>query len=79
VPVQVLTLDVPRTSLNHCDLLKLDNEGAEYETRFNAKDETIRIDKISMEYHLGLNDDHTPDKLVDCLESHGFAVKLPRR
>lgn len=52
---------VPATSLDsileetrHCDLLKIDCEGGEYEIFYGAKPETLRmIDRIVCEYHDG--------------------------
>ena len=77
---EVVTLDevFDRYGVRTCHFLKLDCEGAEYEILLNARQATFeKIQKISMEYHIGLNE-HTPEELVHFLESKGFHVeKLP--
>jgi FkbM family methyltransferase len=73
----VLGLDAlfKRYRVNRCDLLKLDCEGAEYEILFNAARDTLaRIERIAMEYHVGLGE-HTPLELGLYLEAHGFKVE----
>jgi FkbM family methyltransferase len=49
-----ITLDelLRRHDVAHCDLLKIDCEGAEYEILHAASDETLaRVDRIHAEYH----------------------------
>lgn len=73
----LLTLDdvFDRYSVQTCNFLKMDCEGAEYEILLNARRETLaKIHKISMEYHVGLNE-HGPEELVSFLESEGFQVE----
>lgn len=76
----VLTLEdiFNRYNVGTCHLLKLDCEGAEYEFLLNASDDTLsRVERIALEYHVGLND-HDPQELVSFLEAHGFdAEKTP--
>ncbi len=78
--VTLVTLDdlFERFAVDRCALLKMDCEGAEYETLFNAGEETLhKIEKISMEYHVGLNP-NTPEQLETHLRHHGFEVeRLP--
>jgi FkbM family methyltransferase len=80
--VPVLTLDdvFERFQIDHCGLLKLDCEGAEYEILFNAREETLqRIQRIALEYHVGFNA-HTPGAFATFLKSNGFEVeRLPMR
>jgi len=76
----VLTLEdiFSRYGVETCHLLKIDCEGAEYEILLNARQDTLnRIERIAMEYHVGLND-HDPAELVSFLQAHGFkAEKTP--
>lgn len=78
---EILALDdvLGRCDVHRCDLLKLDCEGAEYDILMNAGPATLAsIRRISLEYHVGLND-HTPEELVDFLAGRGFGVvRLPQ-
>jgi FkbM family methyltransferase len=71
--------------VEHCDLLKLDVEGAEYEILHATSDETFaKIDRIHAEYHdVGEEDPSTRiDAFLEFLRSKGFAsidVKPHRR
>lgn len=72
----LITLDevFQRFAVDRCVLLKLDCEGAEYEILFGAAAETLgRIDRIVMEYHVGLNE-HVPEGLEQFLAARGFEV-----
>ena len=74
--VSVRTLDeiFARHQVRHCDLLKLDCEGAEYDILFNAAENTLAaVSRISLEYHVGLNDHH-PSELSEFLADRGFRV-----
>ncbi len=76
---------VPSLSLNqifaeqklpHCDYLKIDCEGAEYEILFAATAETLaQIRRLCLEYHEGVTP-HTRDDLARFLREHGFAVTM---
>jgi FkbM family methyltransferase len=75
---EMLTLDdlFQRFDVRRCKLLKMDCEGAEYEILLNASEATLRrIERISMEYHVGLNA-HTPQELARFLMSNGFDVQV---
>jgi len=62
--------------LNHCDLLKLDCEGAEYDIIFSAGEAVLdRINRIVMEYHDGVTD-HSHKEMVDYLSRHGYRVRI---
>ncbi len=64
-----------RYGVETCHLLKVDCEGAEYDILLNARDGTLnRIERIAMEYHVGLND-HDPEELVSFLQAHGFQTE----
>jgi hypothetical protein len=64
-----------RLGIQHCDLLKIDAEGAEYAILFNAPDVAFeKIDRIVMEYHdaITLN---THFDMVRFLQAKGYQVK----
>jgi FkbM family methyltransferase len=74
--VKIVTLEDVFTDLeiNHCELLKLDCEGAEYEILFGASDAALaKVRHIAAEYHVGLND-YEPTSLQRFLEGKSFAV-----
>jgi len=76
--VHVVTLDriFSEQGIEHCDLLKLDCEGAEYDILYAASETTLaRIRRIAMEYHVGMNQ-HRPELLAAKLEQCGFTVDL---
>ncbi|WP_109488149.1 FkbM family methyltransferase [Occallatibacter savannae] len=63
-------------AIEHCDMLKLDCEGAEYDILYSAGRRTLdRVENIAMEYHLGLNQ-HEPRHLAGFLQEEGFRVDL---
>ncbi|MFC1879251.1 FkbM family methyltransferase [Chloroflexota bacterium] len=77
VPVPSLSLEeaFEVTGLGHCNLMKIDCEGAEYEILFNAPDEILsRVERIVMEYHDNLGV-YTHTDLEEFLTNKGFAVK----
>ena len=84
VSVEAVTLDelFVRQQITHCDLLKVDCEGAEYEIIETAALDTLaRIEKIAMEYHLppyfGLDaHKHQIAALTEKLSRAGFAVEI---
>ncbi len=64
-----------RLSLAHCNLLKLDCEGAEYDILFKSPASILsRIDHIVMEYHDGVAPANHRD-MVEFLISQGFQVR----
>lgn len=76
VPAVSLGDAFSRLELTHCDLVKLDCEGAEYEILFNAPEAILRrIAHIVMEYHDGVTP-YTHQQLADFLRGKGFQVKL---
>ena len=65
-----------RHSIETCDLLKLDCEGAEYDILFNAPDTILqRIYRMVMEYHDGVTA-HTHDELRAFLNDKGFQTRV---
>jgi FkbM family methyltransferase len=59
-----------------CGLLKLDCEGAEYDTLLNSSSTLLgKIRRIAIEYHIGLAA-HRPAELVERLERSGFETDL---
>lgn len=76
--VAMVTLDrlFSDFAVQHCDLLKLDCEGAEYEILYSAARNTLdRIEAIAMEYHTGMNE-HDPRRLAEYLQQIGFNVDI---
>lgn len=81
VEVEVTTLDAvfDDHAIEHCDLLKIDIEGAEYEALGRASPATLAgIDRIVGEYHDVRPED--PDTRIDAferfLERAGFRVEV---
>jgi len=62
--------------ITHCELLKMNAEGVEYEILYGLPVEYLkRIDCIVMNYHLFVKKPRaTPKELRTYLESHGFTV-----
>jgi FkbM family methyltransferase len=61
--------------IEHCDFLKMDCEGGEYDILFSAPDDVLaRVDRICMESHDGMtNYNHTD--LLHFLEGHGYRFR----
>lgn len=79
VTARVVTLDwlFEEHGVDHCDLLKIDAEGAEYDVIHGASDETLnRIDRIYGEYHDVRAED--PRTRIESFQNHlrdkGFVV-----
>lgn len=79
------TLEIPAITLNelfseydvkHCDLLKIDCEGAEYSILFNSSNEVFqRVDNIVIEMHDWVpKEEGTPEQLISFLEERDFIV-----
>jgi FkbM family methyltransferase len=65
-----------RSGLAHCDLLKMDVEGAEFEILFNTPDHILnRIKRFIMEYHDNVTSYNHAD-LKNFLKEKGFQVKI---
>lgn len=78
IAVEGVTLDdiFRANHITHCDLLKLDCEGAEFEILLNAAPETLdAIDQIILEYHDNRTG-HTHPELVERLCGRGFEVRV---
>jgi len=64
--------------LSHCDFLKVDCEGGEYDIFFHASRETLnKIDHICLEYHNDVTR-YAHNDLVAFFESNGFSVEIHR-
>lgn len=64
-----------RLGLTHCDLMKMDCEGAEFGILFNTPDEVLeRIERIVMEYH-DSHPPHTHEDLAEFLAKKGYRVE----
>lgn len=78
IDMECITLEdvFKENSIQHCDLLKVDIEGAEYEMFFNTPDAILeKIDKIIFEWHL-TDPRYTLKDLTDFLTSKGFNLQL---
>ncbi len=77
ITVQSITLDQVFTEqkIDHIDYLKMDCEGAEYETFFSAKPSTLaKIKHICLEHHDGVTRYSHVD-LIRFFEQNGFTAK----
>lgn len=62
--------------ISQIDLLKMDTEGAEYETLFSCPDDVLsKVRRICMEVHHIPENGYDVSKLVKFLESKGFATR----
>jgi FkbM family methyltransferase len=65
-----------RLEITHCDLMKIDCEGAEYPILFNTPDEVLgHVQRIVMEYHDNLTR-YTHRDMQEFLASKGYAVRV---
>jgi len=63
--------------ISHCQLLKMDCEGAEYEILLRSPSEVlVRIDAIVLEYHDHLSSTYSHSDIVARLEGLGFETRL---
>jgi FkbM family methyltransferase len=79
--VECTTLDelFEEHQIKTCDLIKMDIEGAEYETLYNASDHVLdKIDRIVGEYHHleKDNDSHNIQALKKYLGQKGYRVEV---
>lgn len=74
VPCDSLENTLRRLEIQHCDLLKIDAEGAEYAILFSASDAVMaKIQRIVMEYHDAITP-HTHAEMAAFLRSKGYRV-----
>jgi FkbM family methyltransferase len=67
-------------SLDTCDLLKLDCEGAEFDILYSCPSEAIaKVQRVAMEVHAGNEEGHTMEALVAWLGKHGFVVRYRKQ
>lgn len=79
VDVETTTLSeiFTRNSLEKCDFLKMDCEGAEFDILMNLSDEYFeKIKKICLEYHHIDGSNFTVTNLNKKLQSHNFVVRI---
>lgn len=78
IPIQCFSLEdlMNQHQVHHCDILKMDCEGAEYEIIYNAAEETLKkIKEIRFEYHpLPSVPLHPIHQLVQHLHGLGFRI-----
>jgi FkbM family methyltransferase len=76
VPGTTLDRVFAELHLSHCDYVKMDCEGAEYDILFHASEATVRqVRHFCLEYHDGVTDFSHHD-LVSYFEARGFRVRL---
>ena len=78
ISVETISLDelLTRFGIEHCDYLKMDCEGGEYEILFTAAAKTLkRFDRICMEVHDGMTE-HNRDEMAAFLERAGYTVRV---
>jgi FkbM family methyltransferase len=78
LPVDGITLEEAfhKAGFPHCDLLKVDCEGGEYDIFLQTPAAVLRkVDRIAMEYHDGCTP-HSHGELADYLRDSGFSVRL---
>lgn len=67
-------------NLKHCDILKIDCEGAEFEILYNTPSEYLKyVKEIRLEYHNQKEDGYNINKLIKYLENNQFALIRLRR
>lgn len=78
--VESLSLKDAMQSLHieHCDFLKMDCEGGEYDILFPASEEVLaRVDRICLETHDGVTKYNHTD-LLRFLQEHGYRVRYEK-
>ena len=76
VPAITLSEVFSRINLDHCDLLKLDCEGAEFPILFSAPNELLdKIDRIILEYHDNASE-YTHQDLANYLSERGYQIQI---
>lgn len=76
--VQVVSLEEAITSMDtgHCDLVKIDCEGCEYDLLLQSGPQVwSRVDRICLEYHEGVGG-HRHEELVIALAHQGYQVQV---
>lgn len=76
IPAITLSEVFAKMNLDHCDLLKLDCEGAEFPILFSVSDELLgKIERIILEYHDDASDYNHQD-LANYLSERGYQVQI---
>jgi FkbM family methyltransferase len=76
VPCVSLATIFQKNSLDTCDLLKLDCEGAEFDILYRCPPEAMaKVQRLAMEVHAGREEGHTMEALTVWLGNQGFAVR----
>ena len=66
-----------KNKIEHCNFLKLDCEGSEYEIIRHLPSEYFqKIDKMIIEYHMADTHPELLDELMQILKSHNYEFKI---
>ena len=66
-----------KNKIEHCNFLKLDWEGSEYEIIRHLPSEYFqKIDKMIIEYHMADTHPELLDELMQILKSHNYEFKI---
>jgi len=75
IPCLTLSEIFKENNLDHCDLLKLDCEGAEYDILYNTPKEILdKIDQVAIEVHGGKNEKENLSSLKTFLLKFNFKL-----
>lgn len=79
IEVECVSLDQIFEDIEHCDLLKLDCEGGEYEILYSASNESLgKIKRIVCEFNVLNSDEKNGEALNRFLLDNGFIVDMLR-
>ncbi|MFA4941296.1 MAG: FkbM family methyltransferase [Patescibacteria group bacterium] len=80
-PIETISLEdiFKKNDIKHCDLLKMDVEGAEYDIILNTPDYIFeKIFNLSMEYHPDLDNKRTLNDLLFLLKGNHFVCEVEK-
>jgi len=75
VPCLTLSDIFKENHINHCDLLKMDCEGAEYDILYNTSEDVLnKIDQMAIEVHAGKKEKENLSSLKNFLSKSNFKL-----